>query len=107
GPGHGRTESPAPTRSTAPVRVGPARPGPRAARHPHAAHPAPWPAAPAPQTVKLQPAPTGQVYVCLVERSGKILIHSKDLAASQAIPARRASTLLLTLGNRATDDAAP
>jgi hypothetical protein len=40
-------------------------------------------------------------------RSGKILIHGEHLAASQTIPARRASKLLLTLGNRATDDAAP
>jgi hypothetical protein len=68
-----KTESPAPTGSKAPARAGPARPGTRAARHPRAARPAPRPAAPAPQTVKLQPVPTGQAYVCLVDGSGKIL----------------------------------
>jgi hypothetical protein len=36
--------------------------------------------------------------------SGKILIHGKIFAASQTIPAQRASKLLLTLGNRAADD---
>jgi len=79
--------------------VGPARPGNCAARHLRAARPAPRPAAPAPQTVKLQLVPTGQVHVCLVDGSGKILIHGKIFAASHTIPAQRASKLLLTLGN--------
>ena len=35
----------------------------------------------------------------LVDRSGKILIHGRIFAASQTIPAQRASRLLLTLGN--------
>jgi hypothetical protein len=51
--------------------------------------------------------PTGRAYVGLVDGSGKILIHGKIFAASQTIPAQRASKLLLTLGNRAADDPAP
>ena len=44
--------------------MGAAWPDTCAARHPHAARPAPpRPAAPAPQTVKLQLVPTGQVYM--------------------------------------------
>jgi hypothetical protein len=37
----------------------------------------------------------------LVDGSGKILIHAKIFAASQTIPAQRASKLLLTLGTAA------
>jgi hypothetical protein len=33
--------------------------------------------------------PTGQVYVCPVDGSGKIVIHGKIFAAGQTIPAQR------------------
>jgi hypothetical protein len=33
--------------------------------------------------------PTGQVYVCPVDGSDKILIHGKIFAAGQTIPAQR------------------
>lgn len=50
-------------------------------------------------TVRLQLIPTGQVYVCVVNGSGKKLIPGQIFTAGQSIPAQRATKLLLTLGN--------
>jgi cytoskeleton protein RodZ len=52
-----------------------------------------------PTKVKLQLQPTGQVYVCLVDGSGKKLIPGLIFNTGQTIPVKSASKLLLTLGN--------
>jgi cytoskeletal protein RodZ len=52
-----------------------------------------------PTTVKLQLVPTGQVYVCLVDGKGRVLIPGVIYAPGQAIPAKTAQKMLLTLGN--------
>jgi cytoskeleton protein RodZ len=52
-----------------------------------------------PTTVKLQLQPTGQVYVCLVDSTGKKLIPGLIFNTGQTIPIKSASKLLLTLGN--------
>jgi hypothetical protein len=49
--------------------------------------------------VKLQLTPTGQVYVCLVDGTGKKLIPGLIYSPGQTIPTKSASKLLLTLGN--------
>ena len=49
--------------------------------------------------VKLQLIPTGQVYVCLVDGTGKKLIPGLIYSPGQTIPVKTASKLLLTLGN--------
>jgi cytoskeletal protein RodZ len=54
---------------------------------------------PPPTHVKLQLVPTGQVYVCLVDGTGKKLIPGLIFSPGQTIPAKSASKLLLTLGN--------
>jgi hypothetical protein len=43
--------------------------------------------------------PTGQVYVCLVDGTGKRLIAGKIFASGDRIPTMSASKMLLTLGN--------
>jgi cytoskeleton protein RodZ len=53
----------------------------------------------APTTVKLQLQPTGQVYVCLVDGTGKKLIPGLIYNVGQTIPTKSSSALLLTLGN--------
>jgi hypothetical protein len=53
----------------------------------------------APKVVKLQLQPTGTVYVCLVDGSGKKLIPGEIFAVGQRIPTKTASKMLLTLGN--------
>jgi hypothetical protein len=55
--------------------------------------------APAPTTAKLQLVPTGTVYVCLVDGSGKKLIPGQIFSSGQTIPTQTASKMLLTLGN--------
>jgi cytoskeletal protein RodZ len=52
-----------------------------------------------PHTVKLELVPTGSVYVCLVNGSGKQLIPGQIFQSGQTIPAETAPKLLLTLGN--------
>jgi cytoskeletal protein RodZ len=52
-----------------------------------------------PTTVKLELVPTGAVYVCLVDGTGKRLISGQTFNAGQTIPPATASKLLLTLGN--------
>jgi cytoskeleton protein RodZ len=56
-------------------------------------------ATPAATTVKLELVPTGSVYVCLVDGTGKKLIPGQIYASGQKIPTETASKLLLTLGN--------
>ncbi len=53
------------------------------------------------RTVKLQLVATGQVYVCLVDGSGRKLIPGQIFNTGQNIPTKVASRLLLTLGNAA------
>jgi cytoskeleton protein RodZ len=55
----------------------------------------------APTTVRLQLIPTGDVYVCLVDGSGKRLIPGEIFNVGQTIPAKTSSKLMLTLGNAA------
>jgi cytoskeleton protein RodZ len=50
-------------------------------------------------TVKLQLVPTGAVYVCLVDASGKRLIPGEIFNVGQTIPTKTSAKLLLTLGN--------
>jgi cytoskeleton protein RodZ len=50
-------------------------------------------------TVKLQLVPTGAVYVCLVDGSGKRLIPGEIFNVGQTIPTKRSPKLMLTLGN--------
>jgi hypothetical protein len=68
-------------------------------RHSHHAPRHHRPAPPA--QVKLQLIPTGQVYVCLVDGTGKKLIPGLIFSPGQTIPTKSASKLLLTLGNNA------
>jgi hypothetical protein len=49
--------------------------------------------------VKLELVPTATVYVCLVDGQGKILIPGVIYNQGQRIPTKRASKMLLTLGN--------
>ncbi|MDQ6745956.1 MAG: helix-turn-helix domain-containing protein [Actinomycetota bacterium] len=66
--------------------------------HRHSRHRPRAPSA-APTAVSLQLVPTGSVYVCLVDSSGRRLIPGRIFAAGQRIPAQHGSKLLLTLGN--------
>lgn len=50
-------------------------------------------------TVKLQLVPTGAVWVCLVDGTGKTLIPGVIYDTGQTIPTKRAAKLLLRLGN--------
>jgi cytoskeleton protein RodZ len=59
------------------------------------------PTAPKPTTVKLQLVPTGALYVCLVDGTGKKLIPGEIFSAGQTVPTETAPKLLLTLGNAA------
>jgi hypothetical protein len=69
-------------------------------KKPHVARrPRPAAVAPPPQTAKLQLVPTGAVYVCLVDGTGKRLINGKIFNAGQTIPTHTGTKLLLTLGN--------
>ncbi len=52
-----------------------------------------------PKRVKLQLTPTGQVYVCLVDGTGKTLIAGQIFDIGQTIPTETGSELKLTLGN--------
>jgi len=54
-----------------------------------------------PTTVKLQLVPTGTVYVCLVDGTGKRLIPGQIFSSGETIPTETASKMLLTLGNNA------
>ncbi len=52
-----------------------------------------------PARATLQLVATGDVYVCLVDGRGRVLIPGTQFAAGQRIPAQRARVLRLTLGN--------
>jgi hypothetical protein len=52
-----------------------------------------------PTTVKLQLIPTGRVYVCVVDGTGKKLIPGLIYDVGSAIPTETSAKLLLTLGN--------
>lgn len=54
-------------------------------------------AAPARASVRL--VATGNVYVCLVDGAGRVLIPGAELTAGQSAPVHRARVLRLTLGN--------
>ena len=69
-------------------------------RHPRRTrHRAATPAALKPTTVKLELVPTGSVYVCLVDGTGKQLIPGRIFAAGETIPTQTAPKMMLTLGN--------
>jgi|ERR1017187_5630770 cytoskeleton protein RodZ len=57
------------------------------------------PVANRPKTVKLELIPTGQVYVCVVDGTGKKLIPGVIFNAGNKIPTKTSAKLLLTLGN--------
>jgi hypothetical protein len=54
-----------------------------------------------PKKVKLELVPTGTVYVCLVDGTGKRLIPGQIFSSGQTIPTKSAPKMLLTLGNNA------
>jgi cytoskeleton protein RodZ len=54
-----------------------------------------------PKVVRLQLVPTGQVYVCVENGAGKVLIPGATYDTGQTIPVVRGGTLLMTLGNNA------
>jgi len=84
--GGSTTSSSTPTHATTPQ-----------TKRPH--HRAPHRARAVASTVKLQLVPTGAVYVCLVDGSGKRLIPGEIFNVGQTIPTKRSSKLMLTLGN--------
>ena len=49
--------------------------------------------------VKLQLVPTGPIYVCLVDGTGRKLIPGQIFNTGQTIPTKTSAKLLLTLGN--------
>jgi cytoskeleton protein RodZ len=69
----------------------------------HRAHPATHTTAThaitTPKTVTLELVPTGRVYVCLVDGSGKRLVPGRIFSSGQTIPTETSGKLLLTLGN--------
>ena len=73
------------------------------AHHRHGAHRTPTTPRvtprPRPRTVTLSLVPTGAVYVCLVNGSGKVLIPGQTYDTGQPIPTAKGTKLLLTLGN--------
>jgi hypothetical protein len=56
---------------------------------------------PKPKLAKLKLVPTGAVYVCVEDRTGKILVPGTTYAAGQTIPTLKSRQLFLTLGNNA------
>ena len=52
-----------------------------------------------PKAVTLSMVPTGEVYVCLVNGSGKVLIPGTIFDTGQTIPTETGKSLLMTLGN--------
>jgi cytoskeleton protein RodZ len=66
----------------------------------HRVHRRPRPAPPPkPTAVTLQLTPTGTVYVCLVDGTGKQLIPGKIFSVGERVPVETSPKLLLTLGN--------
>ncbi|HKG03657.1 MAG TPA: helix-turn-helix domain-containing protein [Conexibacter sp.] len=56
-------------------------------------------ATPAPTRASVAIVPTGTVYVCLVDGSGRVLIPGSQFTAGQQVPVYRARKLRMTLGN--------
>jgi cytoskeleton protein RodZ len=56
---------------------------------------------PAPTTVSLRLIPTGPVYVCVADQTGKLLIPGTIYNPGQAVPLERAPALRVVLGNSA------
>ena len=79
------------TTSTPTVQAGTTNHRKRRAHHPRTTAP--------PKMVKLQLVPTGTVYVCLVDGTGKVLIPGQIYNNGQTIPTKTAPKMLLTLGN--------
>jgi cytoskeleton protein RodZ len=52
-----------------------------------------------PKSVSVTLVPTGQVYVCMVNGAGKVLIAGKIYDTGETIPTEKAGRLRLTLGN--------
>jgi hypothetical protein len=65
----------------------------------HHAHKVVHHAPPKPTSVTLTGSATGDVYVCLTNAAGKVLIPGRTFAAGDPIPTEVGRTLLLTLGN--------
>jgi cytoskeletal protein RodZ len=57
------------------------------------------PAGTVPSAAKLQLVPTGTVYVCVVDGTGKKLVPGQIFSAGQTVPTETAPKLLVTLGN--------
>jgi helix-turn-helix protein len=55
----------------------------------------------APTQASIRIVPTGDVYVCLVDGAGRVLIPGSQFAAGQQVPVYKARKLRLTLGNNA------
>ncbi len=53
----------------------------------------------APNQASVRLIPTGTVYVCLVDQSGKVLIHGETFTAGQHVPVYHAPSMRITLGN--------
>ena len=68
-------------------------------RHQAAQHAGRATARKAPSTVRLTLKPTGSVYVCLVDGTGRKLINQQTFTAGQRVAVQTAPKLLLTLGN--------
>jgi len=64
-----------------------------AARRPRASAP--------PALASVRIVPTGTVYVCLVDGSGRVLIRGAQFSAGQTVPLYRARAMRITLGNNA------
>jgi cytoskeleton protein RodZ len=86
---------PSPTAPTAPTATHGSVP--RRPRPTH--HRAPAKVRKTPATVNLQLTPTGPVYVCVVDGTGKKLIPGEIFNVGQTIPSETKPKLLITLGN--------
>jgi cytoskeletal protein RodZ len=53
----------------------------------------------APKTVSLTITPTSEVYICMANQAGKLLIPGKIYTVGETVPTETASKILLTLGN--------
>ena len=53
----------------------------------------------APTLAGLRLIPSGDVYVCLVDQDGRVLIPGRTFAAGQSVPLQRARSMRVTLGN--------
>jgi hypothetical protein len=53
----------------------------------------------APTRASLRLVPTGEIYVCLVDQRGRVLIPGTTYSAGDQVPVQRARSMRLTLGN--------